>query len=233
MKTDYFRMTDSGYERMQEAPERPLYSRYYAFGGGNSESLWAVIEGSKLVKMPPHWEDDYFSTPYRTIDKYDNGLSKRFGIGFYYDDINPDFRFSREQVENAIKEADLFLEKRHEQETKQARKDAKELEMLPSMFPHLEVVGKKKPEATLKRNILAHLRHKFPGIRFTARKGHSYSSFDVTCYDKSIDLERLRQETSIFEAHSFDESGDFYDYTPKNFNRVFGGAKYLFFYYPR
>jgi hypothetical protein len=89
-------------EEIKPVGPLPQYSRVYSFGAGMSEAVYAVVDDqNNLVKMSKNYEGDYFG-PFHHFDKYSKAISQKFGIGFYWDDVEPDFRFNPEAVQMAI-----------------------------------------------------------------------------------------------------------------------------------
>jgi hypothetical protein len=113
METKVFRFTAHGMEEIKKTPSLPIGSRVYAFGAGMSDYTFAVYSEpdsrglQKMVNIGSNYEGAYFG-PFATLDKMTSPISKKFGIGFYWDDREPDFRFSYEQIQAAIKKNQNF-----------------------------------------------------------------------------------------------------------------------------
>ncbi|NCC71026.1 hypothetical protein EOM09_05580, partial [bacterium] len=222
----YSMVIGGGLEEIKPVEKLPLYSRVYSFGAGMSEAVWAVINNKKLVKMSTLYEDDYFSNPYHIIDKYMSPLSKKFGIGFYYDDIDNDFRFSETDVIEAIKKADAFIiEQKQKQELERIAKE-KEIKELPAKYPHLKPINNYYDKKLIKANLIADLKHNFPNTKFSVKCEH-HSTYNISWTDGAT-VDQVTKITNKFENYSSDWTGDYRDYDPSNFNNVFGGFKYIF-----
>src|SRR3990167_185078 len=224
METKTFTLTENGFELEQAMPILPQYSRVYSFGGGSCQSTWVVIDDkNNLVKISTNYEADYFRHPFHRIDKYNKPISKKFGIGFYWDDIEPDFRFSQVQVEEAIAAANLFIDEYAKKEQNKKEKNQKEQAELPAQYQHL-VPGKDRKNTM--NNIRTELKHNFPGIKFSVTNAHG-STVNIRWEDGPT-TDEVSNYTSKFKDSHSDITGDFNDYDPSNFNRVFGGMSYVF-----
>ena len=225
-----FRITGNGLEPLHKIHSLPIGTRVYAYGAGNSESVWCTISemdtngNHKLVKVSKQYDEDYFSSPFHTLESHAQPISKKFGIGFYYDISHT---FSPDEIAKAIQRAEETTVRHIAEATAKAEADRIELEALPWKFPHLTVIKNKYEErATIKKNLVAHLKKTFPGVKFSVTK-HSYDAMDVSWINGPSRRE-VEKVTGMFEDHVNDASGDFRDYSPSLFNTVFGGYKYIF-----
>ncbi len=103
------------------------------------------------------------------------------------------------------------------------RADEKEIAELPAKYPYLEIAKGRKGAMN---NIRITLKHHFPGIKFSVTNPHA-----STCEIRWIDGPTVKSVNELvhrFEDHHMDQSGDFSDYDPSNFNEVFGGMQYVF-----
>ena len=232
MKKQVFNLGPEGLTEAKQKPSLQIGSRVYSFGAGMNEKIYAVISepdtrgAQKLVSMSANYEGDYFN-PFQTIDNYARPISKKFGIGFYWDDINPDFLFSSDGIAQAIKAANIFEAERQRKAEEKSRKDKEERENLPKLYPYL-TPNPKDDTKTTKSNLVAMLKHTFPGIKFSVKKDN-YSTYNVE-WTNGPTKEQVSKITNKFESHESSYCGDFRDYNPSNFNRVFGGFEYIFEY---
>jgi hypothetical protein len=113
-------------------------------------------------------------------------------------------------LKNAIKEANI-----------------KEIEGLPARYSWLTPIDPKANYYKQTRaNLAADLKRHFPDTKFSIRK-HSYSSIDVY-WTNGAALNEVLKVIEMYEDHEPDCTGDFSDYNPSNFNRVFGGIHFVF-----
>ena len=230
MEAKVFHLGKSGLEQAANKPNLPLYSRVYGFGAGMSDFIYAVISepdernSQKLCKIGRNYENQYLA-PFATIDNYSRPLSKKFGIGLYWDDENPDFRFDEKEVKAAIESNNLYLKYQTEKQNAIQAENEKEIENLPKQNPHLTVNTKDDPKIT-KANLIADLKKHFPNIKFSVRKEH-YSTYNISWADGPMTKE-VDEIVMKYQDHHSDETGDFWDSDPSNFNRVFGGFTFVF-----
>lgn len=210
-------------EEIKPVPILPLYCRVYMYGFAMCSSQGAIISapnqyGSYDVVMMSDYEQGF-----TTLDKYSRPHSAKFGIGIYYDDNLECWPES--EVKKYIelgKQADI---RRKDEAEKIARSDERERAELPKLFPYLTVNTSDDQNITA-NNIRADLKHHFPGVKFSVRKDH-YSTYYVNWNNGPTESD-VCKVVDKYEDHSTDITGDFRDYDPSNFNKVFGGFDYVF-----
>ncbi|HOZ83191.1 MAG TPA: hypothetical protein PKU82_09730 [Bacteroidia bacterium] len=213
-----------GMEKLEPMKELPLYTKVRKYGAGMLDVDGVVIEpanehgAQKCVSISESYNVFF------TIDRYSRPLSKKFGIGtYYYDDMS---KVEKSEVLKYIEKAIKADVERAEKKRIKAEADAKELAELPAKFPHLKAVTENADKKEVKDNLMADLKKNFPGIRFSVTKSN-YSTYQIRWTDGPTKKE-VNAISDKFEAYSSDITGDFYDYTPSLFNRVFGGFKFVF-----
>ena len=212
-------------EEIKPRPTLPLYCLVHDYSFGMSHRQGAVIEqpnqyGQQKCVSLSEYEPGFF-----TIDKHSRPLSKKFGIGHYYaDDLST---APEAEVLEAIERSKLFEAEKTEQARLRAEADKKEIAELPAKFPHLTPIQEgARRQATAIDNIRTDLKKHFPKIKFSVRKD-GYDSINISWTDGAT-TDEIKKVTDKYEDHETDWSGDFRDYSPSNFNRVFGGSKYVF-----
>jgi len=214
-------------EAIKEIGSLPLNSRVYSFGGGMSCDIWAVIDDkNNLVKISENREGAYFSRPYHQATQRTNPLSKKFGIGFYWDDLRPGFRFTDDEVLEAKIKADFFIKEQAQKRSDKADADKKDLAELPARYPHLKPLTESSTDKDAKANLVAHLKFLFPGTKFSVRKAH-WGTYNIS-WTNGAPLNAVGKIGDMFEDYETDETGDYRDPAPSNFNKIFGGFKYVF-----
>jgi len=227
MKTEVYTLTANGLEKAKQVPELPFGTRVYSFGSGMSEGVWAVYSKADangnypVVKMSKHYDDDYFSNPFNKLESFARPIKEKFGIGFYYDMI---FQYSKSEVDDAINRANETVKRQQAKVDAKAKADADEKAKLPKLFPHL-AVNYEGDQAITKKNLVAELKKHFPDIKFSVKKSN-YSTYNVGWVD-GVSIKKINAITKKFEDSCSSYCGDFRDYCPSNFNRVFGGFKYV------
>ena len=210
-------------------------TKVFASGPG-CDDMWFVVtksegEEMEMVAISPeaynkeeiadfYYPDRYWS-PKRTFRADEvRPLSQKFGIGFYFDE-------SGELVAPALIERSIQyandLEAYEEQKKAEAEAKNRELaEHFKTKYSYLALNQNDDIKVTIS-NIKSDLSHEFPGIKFAVTKKSD------TVYVKWSDgptEKEVRSVTDKYYCYSHDWSGDYYDYTPTVFTRLFGGIKY-------
>lgn len=218
-------------EKIEPVKELPIGMRVYAFGAGMCEQYYCITgpmtsSGQEMCLTSNWYPDSYFSTPRHYLDKYSRPLSKKFGIGFYWDDVENHI-YPESKVKAAIRRADIIERKIAEREEAKRLADEKQLAELPGLYPHLTPIKKGSDNyMTLRSNILAELKHIFPDTKFSIKKQH-YGCIYIYWTDGPTN-ETVKDVERKFTDHTTDYTGDYRDYDPSNFNKVFGGINYIF-----
>ena len=219
-------------EEIVPVGELPIGTKVMAFGFGMCEQVFCITgpkesNGShEMCLISNYYEDAYFSSPRTKFDKHSRPLSAKFGIGFYWDDVE-NVVFPESKVRAAIRRADYLEKKIAIREAEIAEANRKELKELPAKFPHLKVINKEfSGYNAQKSNVVAELKHRFPTTKFSVRKD-SYDCIRID-WTNGPKYDEVRKVAGKFVDHVSDITGDFRDYEPSNFNRIFGGFKYIF-----
>lgn len=200
----------------------PIGCIVYGYGYAMSESIGAIISEPNEYGVQKGvyiaGEEGFFN-----IDKYARPHSKKFGIGNYYDD---DFKIlEADKIEEAVNAAKAYeLQVIADEEAKKQADDS-EKSALPKKYPHL-TVNYSDDQTTTKKNIIATLKKFWPAVKFSVRKDY-HRTYRISWVD-GPSTEEVETETRCFESYKTDETGDFRDPAPSNFNNVFGGVEYLF-----
>lgn len=209
----------------------PIGTKVVAFGFAGVEQIFCITgemdenESQDMCLISGYYEDAYFS-PKQKIDKYSSPLSKKFGIGFYWDDVE-NIVYPQSKVVAAMRRANYLVKKISDQENAKQQADKKEILELPLKFPHLQPLnGKNDDYNFVKANIVVDLKKNFPGVKFSVKK-RGYDSININWTD-GPSMDEVVKVTGKYESYENDWSGDFRDYSPSNFNKVFGGLKYVF-----
>lgn len=165
----------------------------------------------------------------RSVDaRYVRPISKKFGIGFYYEDVDMPQLLSDKEIEGwkywaNEKEKQELLKK--ELEEKQYRQDQ---ENLLKEYPFLlnRIGGKWLTCADIAKNMRMYLKHHLPGVKVSVRKDGA-DCLRIEVKDKQH-LEEVRKFSSIFKSGSFDLMNDYMVHKPTVFIDTFGGIDYIF-----
>jgi Large polyvalent protein associated domain 29 len=221
-------------EEIKPVGELPIGTKVFAFGYGNSEQIFCITSGSnqhnqqEMCLISNYYEGAYF--PPRTMfDKYSKPISKKFGIGFYWDDIE-NVVFPTSKVDAAKRRVAYLELKISERENLEKIANKKELEALPGMYPHLKPIGQYfNGYQAEKSNLASELKKCFPNQKFSLKKSDKNSILQAVdiCWTDGVTEKEVRDVVGKFVSYENDITGDFRDYAPSNFNRVFGGFKYV------
>ena len=210
-------------QELKPVENLPLYCLIYSYGYGMEGTLGAIIsEPNEYGSYKAVYLSDY-KLGFFSVDKYSRPHSQKFGIGAYYHDQHK--TADKSEVLKYIEAAKQHTKEQQEQEQKQANADKLERENLPALYPHL-TINKEGNSNTTKTNLVAELKKNFPKVKFSVRKSH-YSTYNVEWINGPT-LEEVSKITGKFEDSCSSYCGDFRDHNPSNFNRVFGGFKYVF-----
>lgn len=210
-------------EEIKPVPALPMYCKVFIYGFAMSESRGAVISGPnqygiyKVVKI-----SDY-EPGFSQLDSHSRPISKKFGIGVYFDDHLS--TWPEETVKKYIVLAEAAEKKAKEEAEAKATADEKERAELPGLYPHM-TPNPGDDQTITKNNLVAELKKHFAGVKFSVRKDH-YDTYSVRWQNGPTE-EQVTKLTGKFEDHETDFTGDFRDYAPSNFNKVFGGFEYVF-----
>jgi hypothetical protein len=212
-------------EEIKPVPALPYGCKVYIFGAGMSDHYGAICSAPneygtyKVVKISDFEDRQGFAT----LDKYSRPISQKFGIGTYYADNLE--TYPAELVQKYMIAGEVAEQNRAQARQEQADKDKQERANLPKLYPHL-IPNPQDDSKTTKSNLIAELKKNFPAVKFSVTKRH-YSSYNIEWINGPT-REEVAKITGKFEDHETDFTGDFRDPAPSNFNRVFGGFKYVF-----
>lgn len=223
MQTNIYSITEQGLEEIQPAKPLPMYCRIFAYGSFMAKREGAIIsEPDRYGNYKAVYLSDY-EPGFFTVDKYARPHSEKQGIGRYYaDDLET---VDPETVTAYIQKAEAATIQKEAKEKQLAEDNAKERAALPGLYPHL-TVNTDSDSKTTKANLVAQLKKTFPGVKFSVRKRH-HDSYQIEWTD-GPSTRQVDEVAEMFEDHATDITGDFRDFNPSNFNRVFGGFKYIF-----
>lgn len=228
-----YRLGRSGkLEEMKPAPVLPVGCRVVGFGFAGALQYFAVIDNARHIveiphEYPEHDEDicteNYFS-PRHQLDEFTRPIEDKFGIGFYYDLSAP--RYSAEEIARAIAHAERVERVEKERAEEAARASARITEELKRKYHYLTRNPQSAREIT--GNLRKELNLNFPGVKFSVR----YSSFsggdEITVkYFDGVPVEKVNAIANKYQNSHSDWSDDYMDYDPSEFNRLFGGAKFV------
>lgn len=221
------RLTANRLENVIEATEFPYGFRVYFHGPSGIVEEHAAIgkdeRGLQILVCMESPETVGNISMFRTLDNNTSPLSKKFGIGFYYDDIDH-FVFDADKVKEQIEVAKQYEVTLQEGEIDKARQNEVEIENLKKEYSYLTLNPANDRNVT-KKNLVALLKKHFPAIKFSVKRDYSFS-YTVT-YTNAIPRKQIEVITNMFETKSFDGMTDSTEYKTTNFNKLFGGFDYV------
>jgi len=190
-------------------------------------------ENEKLaVYLISEEEDEIFYVNTKTLQLGQHELStirpwaEKFGIGYYYREGE---RMDMDQVSNLVIEAQAKAKRDEEERPSKEAASKAELERqiaeIEAQYPYLQKPDNEYGGGKLVAiNLRIELKHAFPGVKFSVKS--DYTTVDVSWTD-GPSRSQVQEITDKWEDHKNDQSGDYRDYCPSLFNRVFGGCKYM------
>lgn len=208
----------------------------YAFGYAMSEQRFVVYDDEmnavEICTGDPASVDKYdldrYFSPLHHLDDTTRPISKKFGIGFYYDESGE--IVSDEVIEKSLQRAENLEKLEAELKAEKERKEEETRERLIKEYDYLQRAENKYEHKTCGANIRTELKRNFPNVKFSVR----YESFSGNnAYDISwTDGPTRKQVDAIVDKYSDmhpDEysGGDYWDCAPSIFNNLFGSVGYV------
>ena len=158
----------------------------------------------------------------------DRSTNEVFGIGKYYDPSG--FRMDAAEIAKHVRAAEIqerWNERKAENQRKADEMERAELrkKWAGVLVPLEDLNDWKEKEQQEKANIINYLHYHFPRTKFTARKGNG-GHYYVISWQDGPSIEQVKQLSYIWHDHTFDMYQDYNEYTPTQFNRLFGGVEY-------
>lgn len=162
------------------------------------------------------------------VNNHDQSTADIFGIGLYYD--NSGERLTAEEIEKHVRASEIQSRWNDRREANQKKAEAAERAALRQQWagiltPLEDVKDWREREKTEKANVINHLKNHFPGVKFTARKTSGGGSYCISWTD-GPSVSAVEKVCNIWHDHTFNGYEDYNEYTPSQFNRLFGGVEY-------
>ncbi len=157
---------------------------------------------------------------------YLKDIKDKFGIGTYYkqgDVVN--MEIVNDILLNAIEKAKKDEAARPGREAAAKIELQLEIDNLKEKFNYLTPVNEHSGGKEAAKNIRIDLKRHFPDVKFSVTS--DYSKVQINWQDGPTTKE-VEKITDKYESHETDETGDFRDYKPSLFNKIFGGSKFVF-----
>ena len=200
----------------------------YSYYAGNTATYGALGNGQIVLMssiVDDCFDDEFFGFSSYMNDADAQPIEQQFGIGIYY--CENEEPFTEEELNTAIVNAGIREENRKRNEEEKQKASDRRTEQLKKEYDYLTIKTRETTTRDETNNVRKVLKKRFPNVKFSVR----YSSFsggdsiDVSWTDGPME-EDVLPLVRMFQDHHSDYSGDYYDYDPSEFNRLFGGFKF-------
>lgn len=162
------------------------------------------------------------------VDHHDRSTADVFGIGLYYD--NSGERLTAEEIAKHVRASEIQSRWNARREANQKKADEQERAELRKQWagiltPLEDVKDWRERVKIEKANVINYLKNLFPGVKFTARKTSGGGSYCISWTD-GPSVSAVEKVCNIWHDHTFNGYEDYNEYTPSQFNRLFGGVTY-------
>ena len=223
---------------MMEQNERVHISkgtRIYAFGYAMNEQAYVVYDDNmnavEICEGDPEDVSEYdlesYFSPLHHLDEETRPISKKFGIGFYYDESNE--VISDDVIAKSLKRAENVEKLRKEVEERKTRENEETRKRLLQQYNYLQR-AEKYDHKTCGANIRTELSRTWPSVKFSVR----YSSFSggdeyrISWTDGPTTAQVDAVVSKYGDMHPDSYSmGDYWDCVPSIFNGLFGSVGYI------
>lgn len=209
-------------------------TKIYAYGYGMSLQHFVVYDENmnavEICTGNPADVDKYdlecYFSPLHTLSEETAPISKKFGIGFYYDES--DEIISDEIIEKSLQRAENLERLRKQIEEEKANEYENEKKRMAEMYDYLERSTDKYDHNIVGKNLRILLKKKFPGVKFSIRKD-SYNCYRIK-WTGGPTTEEVDRYAMLFKTGRFDGYTDYHYSEDSPFTDLFGGVDYIFTY---
>lgn len=153
------------------------------------------------------------------------GYSQKFGIGTYFDDKEPDFRYSEKEIADAIALAEEEAIRLENERLENERKDKETKEKLLKEYDFLERAEPYDYGKIAAKNLRTLLKKKFPKQKFSvAKSGGAY----YVKWTDGVAMTEVEKVTKMFSGGYFDGMTDMWQDVKNLFGELFGTIDYCF-----
>jgi hypothetical protein len=177
--------------------------------------------------LDEHELDKYFSE-FHHIEDTVRPISKKFGIGFYYDESG--VLIDDAIIEKSLERAKVMAQFRKDVAERKERESKEKTERLKKEYSYLQRVDSKRDHKVCGANIRTELKRNFPTTKFSVRyKSFSggdeyYITWDDGPTTKQVDAVVDKYGDMKPDAYSM---GDYWDCVPSEFNHLYGSVGYV------
>lgn len=237
-KSNQFMLGASGMEQMQSvylhrgtkiiAHGFAMCVQYFVIYDDEMNAV-EIFNGDDVHAYLDEYELDKYFSELHHIDDTVRPISKKFGIGFYYDESG--VLIDDEIINKSLERAKVMAQFRKDVAVRKAKESEDKTERLKKKYSYLQRITEKySDKKTVGANIRTELKRNFPITKFSVR----YKSFsggdeyNITWQDgpttKQVDDIVQKYRDTHPDTYS---CGDYWDYKPSEFNRLYGGVSYV------
>lgn len=225
-----YRMDWSNGFQMVEIGKKVLEvgQRVYGFlGYGGSESGKFIVTSAPDIhgrqKMAEIGRPHRFA--YWRVGQDDQPLSKKFGIGYYWDDKEPDYRMPEQEIAKLIHQCEVQQAWNERLERNKQIASRKRTEQLRKEYGSILTECNSCDDKTAKQNMLVLLKRAFPGVKFYSKKNGS-NSYNVRWTDGPTE-KMVAKICSKFVDTTFNGYEDIEEHIKSEFTSLYGGIGYM------
>lgn len=226
-----YRMDWSNGFQMVEIGKKVLEvgQRVYGFlGYGGSESGKFIVTSAPDIHGRQQMAEigGWHRFAYWRVGQDDQPLSKKFGIGYYWDDKEPDYRMPEQEIAKLVHQCEVQQAWNERLEKNKRIASQKRTEQLRKEYGSILTESKGGyDDKTAKQNMLVLLKRAFPGVKFYCRKNGS-SSYCVRWTDGPTE-KMVGKICSMFADTTFNGYQDIEENIGDEFTALYGGIGYM------
>lgn len=225
-----YRMDWSNGFQMVEIGKKVLEvgQRVYGFlGYGGSESGKFIVTSAPDIhgrqKMVEIGRPHRFA--YWRVGQDDQPLSKKFGIGYYWDDKEPDYRMPEQEIAKLVHQCEVQQAWNERLEKNKRIASQNRTDQLRKEYGSILTECNSYDDKTAKQNMLVLLKRAFPGIKFYSKKNGS-NSYNVRWTDGPTE-KMVAKICSKFVDTTFNGYEDIEEHIKSEFTSLYGGIGYM------
>lgn len=165
----------------------------------------------------------FYYSPKITVNEECEPISKRYGIGLYYDESE---EISDEIIEKSLRRAENLERLAQEKKEREKREWEESEKMFAERYAFLERAKDRYDHNVVGRNIRTELKRNFPGVKFSVKK-ESYDCYNITWNDGPT-TEQVDAIVGKYKTGTFDAYTDYHGSEDNPFSVQFGGVDYIF-----
>lgn len=225
-----YRMDWSNGFQMVEIGKKVLEvgQRVYGFlGYGGSESGKFIVTSAPDIhgrqKMAEIGRPHRFA--YWRVGQDDQPLSKKFGIGYYWDDKEPDYRMPEQEIAKLVHQCEVQQAWNERLEKNKRIASQNRTDQLRKEYGSILTECNSYDDKTAKQNMLVLLKRAFPGVKFYSKKNGS-KSYNIRWTDGPTE-KMVAKICSKFVDTTFNGYEDIEEHIKSEFTSLYGGIGYM------